>query len=303
MILHLIAVEVLARVVRRSVLHSIAGEGRAPSLTTANDYLQRAACFLFCASQARFEKGLLPLLRRMFWFDETIDAGMYVQLLKRILQRKVVVVTKRICELCGLREARGNMAEIVCQPSHHNYSFFYSPEHQRLLAALVHETSKRPTAFKAAYLVPQRIRFFCRGGRHASARREATQLAHLRSRDMLECFLNAEAWTAAALMAARCGSEEDSADFIKRATGALFDIPTFLSIRPPPTHECRLTCVSSRARCTPSSRMGSSAPNFDFLKPLRPFFSEALRLPDVAEDERQPHVPTSSPAGRHHCAL
>ncbi|KAG5482444.1 hypothetical protein LSCM4_05704 [Leishmania orientalis] len=46
MMLQLIAVEILARAVRRSMFQSMAREGRARSLTTANDYLQRAACSL-----------------------------------------------------------------------------------------------------------------------------------------------------------------------------------------------------------------------------------------------------------------
>ncbi|KAG5482618.1 hypothetical protein CUR178_05761 [Leishmania enriettii] len=258
MMLQLIAVEILARAVRRSMFLSMTREGRARSLTTANDYLQRAACSLLRTSKACFEKGLLPLLRRMFSL-ETIDTEPNVQLLKRTLQRRVVIVTKSLCELCGLRVVRGNVAEIVCQTSHHSYSSFHSPEHETLIAALAQDASEQAPAFGAAYRLPLRIRFSCRGGRLADAWREATQLVELRIRNMSERFLNAEAWTTGALIVAQCGRSEDSATSSSTPLASSSTSPHFFSYRLRLTCKCRPACTSSRVRCTPNLRTASSA--------------------------------------------
>ncbi|KAG5509029.1 hypothetical protein GH5_06256 [Leishmania sp. Ghana 2012 LV757] len=290
MMLQLIAVEILARAVRRSMFRSMAREGRARSLTTANDYLQRAACSLLRTSKARFEKSLLPLLLRMFWLDETIDTEPYVQLLKHTLQRRVVIVTKRLCELCGLRVVRGNVAEILCQPSHHNYSSFHSPEHETLIAALAQDASEYAPAFRAAYILPLRIRFFCRGGRLADAWREATQLVELRSRNMSERFLNAEAWMTAALIAAQCGRSEDSAYLIKRATRVFFDIPAFLFLSTAPHMRMPPCLYFLQGQVHAKLAHGLICIQLRLFEAAEALFSEALRLPDVLEDERQSYV-------------
>ncbi|KAG5482445.1 hypothetical protein LSCM4_05705 [Leishmania orientalis] len=225
----------------------------------------------------------------MFWLDETIDTEPYVQLLRHTLQRRVVIVTKRLCELCGLRVVRGNVAEIVCQPSHHNYSPFYSPEHETLIAALAQDASEYAPAFRAAYLLPLSIRFFCRGGRLADAWREATQLVELRSRNMSERFLNAEAWTTAALIAAQCGRSKDSADLIKRAT-RVFDIPAFLFLSTAPHVRMPPCLYFLQGQVHAKLAHGLICIQLQLFEAAEALFSEALRLPDVLEDERQPHV-------------
>ncbi|SYZ64455.1 hypothetical_protein (plasmid) [Leishmania braziliensis MHOM/BR/75/M2904] len=226
--LRLIAIEVLARVVRRTIFRWMVREGSARSLKTANDYLQRTAGSLLRTSQARFEEDLLSLIRDMFWLDEAIDTAPHVQLLKLRLQVKVVFIAKRLCELRGLRAVGSSVAEILCQPSHHTCSSLYFPEHQELIAMLVQDMPKHSPAFKATDILPLRIRFFCRDGCLVEAWREAAQLVELRGRNMSERFLNAEAWTTAALVAAHVGRDADSAHLIERATRVFFDIPAFL---------------------------------------------------------------------------
>ncbi|CBZ25348.1 hypothetical protein, unknown function [Leishmania mexicana MHOM/GT/2001/U1103] len=290
LLLRLIAVEVLARVVRRSLFRSMGREGSARSLKTANNYLQRTAGSLLRPSQGRFEERLLPLVRDMFWLDEAMDTVPYVQLLKHTLQQQVVLITKRLCELCGLRVVRGSVAEIMCQPSHHNYSSFYSPEHQALIATLAQDRSEYPPAFKAAYLLPLRIRFFCHGGRLAEAWREAAQLVELRSHDMSERFLNAEAWTTAALVAAQVGRDDDSVNLIERATRVFFDIPAFLFPSNMPLVRMPSYLYFLRGQVHVKLAHGFICIQRRLFEEAEELFTAVLRLPDVLEDERQPHV-------------
>ncbi|KAG5508868.1 hypothetical protein JKF63_05371 [Porcisia hertigi] len=286
----LIAVEILARAVRRSLFRLMEREGRSKSLKTVNNYLQRTAGSLLHKSHMRFEQGLLPIVRGMFYLDEAVDTEPFVQLLKLTLRREVVLITKRLCELCGLRVVRGNVAEVLCQPSHHNYSSFFSPEHQALLATLVQDESDYPPAFKCAYLLPLQIRFYCRGGRLTEAWREAMKLVELQGRNMSEHFLNAEAWMTAALVAARSGRGEESAALIERATRVFFDIPAFffqstpLRVRMPP-------CLYFlRGQVHAKLAHGFICIQRRLFEAAEELFGEALRLPDVLGAERQPHL-------------
>ncbi|TPP41053.1 hypothetical protein CGC20_37020 [Leishmania donovani] len=290
LVLRLIAVEVLARVVRRSLVRSMGREGSARSLKAANSYLQRTASSLLRTSQERFEERLLPLVRDMFWLDEAMGTEPYVQLLKRTLQRQVVLITKRLCELCGLRVVRGSVAEIMCQPSHHNYSSFYSAEHQALIATLAQDESEYPPAFKTAYLLPLRIRFYCRGGRLAEAWRETTQLVELRSRLTSERFLNAETWTTAALVAAQVGREEDSADLIEHATRVFFDIPAFLLQPTAPLVRMPSYLYFLQGQAHAKLAHGFICIQRQLFDEAEELFTAVLRLPDVLEDERQSHA-------------
>ncbi|GET87530.1 hypothetical protein, unknown function [Leishmania tarentolae] len=290
MVLRLIAVEVLVRVVRRSLFRSMLREGSARSLRTANSYLQRTAGSLLRMQQACFEERLLPLVRDMFWLDETVTVEPYVQLLKRTLQQQVVPITKRLCELCGLRVVRGSVVEILCQPSNHNYSSFYSAEHQALITTLAQDASDYPPSFKAAYLLPLRIRFLCRGGRLAEAWHEAAQLVELRSHNMSQRFLNAEAWATAALVAARAGRDEDSANLIEHATRVFFDVPAFLFQSISPQVPVPAYAYFLQGQVHTKLVHGLICIHRQLFDEAESLFTSVLRLSDVLGDERQPHA-------------
>ncbi|KAK7194993.1 hypothetical protein NESM_000421900 [Novymonas esmeraldas] len=290
LVLRLIAVEMLARAVRRSLFRSMEREGGARTLPAANALLQRTAGSLLRTSQSRFSECLLPLVRAMFWLDEALDTGAVEQLLKRALRSEVVQVTRRLCELCGLRVVRGNVAEILCQPSHHNFSSFYTAEHQALLATLAQDESEYPPAFTTAFLLPLRIRWHCRSGRLAEAWREATRLVEQRGRALSQRFLNADAWTTAALIAAHTGRREDSDTLITRATRVLFDVPAFLIRSAAPQVRVPAHLYFLRGQIHAKLAHGFICVQQRRFEAAEERFSEALRLPDVLEAERQPHL-------------
>ncbi|KPA78087.1 hypothetical protein ABB37_06815 [Leptomonas pyrrhocoris] len=286
-LLQVVCTEMLARAVRRAMFCSMKQEHATPAVKTVNAYLERAAGSIISGASERFNESLLPLLKDIFWWDDAADVTPLADRLKHALRKETTLLIKRICQLSGLQVMRGTVTEVLCTPSHHNYSTLFSPPHRAFLNTLVKDTSAYPCAFTCAFLVPLRIRFFCRNGRMAEAWREVLRLVKLRGHNLGEKFLNAEAWTTAAILAAHCGREEDSAVLIARAAGVVNSIPAYfvqstaLQVKLPSyLYHLPSQNAVQVAHASLLIKQGK-------LETAEELLEEALRLPDVFDSERQ----------------
>ncbi|KPI86821.1 hypothetical protein ABL78_4098 [Leptomonas seymouri] len=286
-LLQVICTEMLARAVRRVVFSSMKQERAAPTIKTSSAYLERAAGSIISGSSERFKEGLLPVLRDAFWRDETADASPLTTRLKHTIHKEPTLIMKRIYQLCGLQVMRGTVTEVLCTASHHNYSTLFCPQHEVFLNALANDKSVYSRGFTCAFLVPLRIRFFCSNGRTTEAWREVRRLVELRGRNMDDKFLNVEAWTTAAIFAAQCQREEDSAMLIARAADVVNSIPAYVV-----QSTALQVKLPSYLYYFPDQIHVKLAQAFiliqqNKLETAEGLLEEALRLPEAFEPERQ----------------
>ena len=287
MLLQVICTEMLARAIRRVMFAAMKQEHAAPTVRAANVFLERTAGSIISGSGARFTEGLLPALKDTFWLDDSTAVAPLVARLRHTLQREPIHIMKRICQLCGLQVMRGVVTEIFCTASHHNYSSFFSESHEALLTTLGKDTAPRAHAFTCAFIVPLRVRYFCRNGRCAKAWKEMLRLVELRGRNLNEKFLNAEVWTAAAVLAARCGREEESAVLIARAADVVYSIPAYVVQSTAVQVKLPSYLYSLVGQCHVKTAHGFSLILQNKLEAAEEMLEEALRLPDVFEPEQQ----------------
>lgn len=228
LLLRIVAIEMLARAVRRSLRECWAAEQFMLSRLSINNYLLRAVGALLSSTEESFTKGLLPQMQLIFTVSDTDGWSTAAAFLFRILKAEAVAITKRLCELCSLQLTRGDVVSVQIRPSRHNYISFYTTEQERLLHLLVHDSTTRYGApFLRSFLCPLRVQFYFRGGHTSLAWQFAAHLAALCDEYPQEAFVNAAALGVAAVVAAYTGRAETCQQLVDRVARIVSCTPVY----------------------------------------------------------------------------